>query len=911
LFKIIFFFISIHPLCYQDEEDICIPDSDNAALRNTCNGYYMNTAKDSLLLCQKSTEIGHETETVCPVQESTGYFYNADSSDANHKYIICTKTTSNITPISCTGTSQPGTGTTDCTNPGDLVSGGNQESVLLCVTNSDKIEIFKGDKNNLEFIPSNVLDKTVDDNTKYNVIQLKQNSVEPIDVTEDAVYNYHNMVMKCSSATKDCTAMNDLGFYVNSAATLENQKKLIKCKDNQGKRECQIESTNAMDGYYLNAAATGTATKNLIYCSTESGKCEVQKTPATPGFYINAGNTAILIVCNDISCSVGSSATKAGIYLNAAEPSKLITCNGVDSCTASSNDITSGYYVNAAATSDNQKKLIICDNTNCRLEENDSTIGYYEYTPASDITINNKIIIHCDGTKCATEESSKVKNGYYIYAKNNKKLIKCETTCDLIETPNEGHYVNALNTNKLIKCDGKTGCAASVNDSTQGYYLNAGVTGTDSLKLILCNDECNIQSTTTAGVYINADSNENIINCSLTECKLEYLDGYSINAVYTEDDDTKKLIICKDNQCSESEAIINGFYFNSALKSANKAIRCDKDKCELVDVTTKSDCTNDKYRLIEKSGLKFCNDDTEEALPVNDAIAYYNFKVSGTLNYPSITISNIPEENTKEIIVEVSKYSIVQFIGSICLDGHSKKGCEIGIDILKTCSSFDSECTESSVGGCIPQNSDNPIARSSCKVGYYFVENSLYYCYENESINGQIDCTIKSIMGYFVNLSTEEGAKELVKCYRTSSSGPVTCTGIDKPKADITTCANANSSDFLMNGRDGKIMLCTDTNDEHAIEIFTEDNEKYFVPAATFSHGNGIGSNKYYVVTVNKNSIQQQKLNASARHYNYTFARPKILSAYSSSQCAASDEDLREYEISSDNDDTYKLNTYT
>ncbi|ORX43054.1 hypothetical protein BCR36DRAFT_147801 [Piromyces finnis] len=248
----------------------------------------------------------------------------------------------------------------------------------------------------------------------------------------------------------------------------------------------EITHKNCKNGYY--------ALNNKLYLFNSTSTTKYYEIPSPKnGVYINAANINKLIVCEESNCSFDNINNSAiGFYINAAATKdnnkKLIECTNNNGCILATKDSNGGYYVNAAASGKDSKKLIKCDDNECAIAETDSTEGYYINAGVTEGTKDTKKLILCDDIQCSVQTSD-ANLGVYVNAANSKKLISC--TNDSCNVDNEkdsviGYYINAADAKKLINCN-ETACVVDEINSNKGYYINAAASGIDSKKLINCN----------------------------------------------------------------------------------------------------------------------------------------------------------------------------------------------------------------------------------------------------------------------------------------------------------------------------------------------------------------------------------------------------------------------------------------
>jgi len=92
---------------------------------------------------------------------------------------------------------------------------------------------------------------------------------------------------------------------------------------------------------------------------------------------------------------------------------------------------------------------------------------------------------------------------------------------------------------------------------------------------------------------------------------------------------------------------------------------CDGNACSETDDLTKSDCTNsaDKYKVIYKGGLQYCNNESEIALSSVTTKKYYAIPdvLGSSITYPT---GFTTDTNSNHIVVEVQKYAVIQYVSA-------------------------------------------------------------------------------------------------------------------------------------------------------------------------------------------------------------------------------------------------------
>jgi len=390
-----------------------------------------------------------------------------------------------------------------------------------------------------------------------------------------------NGLIFCKSETNcvlDSVIPKNKKYYLNSSGN-KNEHPLIVC-DTSG-----CKSTNANIGNYLNSLYDN----NVIYCqsSTVCNEYDVN-TSSVPILYVNNGddkNSKPLIKCVSSKCSTfeiptetnnkyyfnngsdknvkplikcirGSCVTvdvSIGHYLNNMND-HLIYCESTTLCKEVNinTSSTSSFYINKG-NDKNSKTFIKCVNGSCTIT---SAVGGYIDSSTNDL-------IYCESTNncnIITKNTSNIPNYYPNNGddKNEKPIIECANSSCKTITASIGAYLNS-GTNKIVYCKSTTACnEISINNSTTPeYYLN---NKNDNAKPLI---ECVSGKCTTVDVSIGY-----------------YLSGESNNLIYCEDNSS-----CNESNVNTSTTI-KYFFNNGGDKNENPLIKCNKNECEITEITT-------------------------------------------------------------------------------------------------------------------------------------------------------------------------------------------------------------------------------------------------------------------------------------------------------------------------------------
>ncbi|ORX79675.1 hypothetical protein BCR32DRAFT_294287 [Anaeromyces robustus] len=289
---------------------------------------------------------------------------------------------------------------------------------------------------------------------------------------------------------------------------------------------------------------TGSGAIYPLNLNTNTGKCEVLTTPASP---------------------VNTSAVGNKIYLFFdGKTGEIITDQGSD---------VVGYTCTYTAGS-----------------------GISDCTPFGDGVSDSKYFINSQSNtlagalvSCSTSSSCNLsdgKNGAYYPGSNG--LIKCEDDkCQINNDATAGNYYLSTVIGYIIKCT-TNGCD-NVPVTSETYFLNGD--SSSSYQLIYCNGSQCEGLTTTSGNYVDGSTGKIIVCTPESQCqpKTDVANFYlSTNP--------NILIDCTDNTCENIQAKI-GIYISG--KETQELIQCDSTSCNKL---TQSDML--KIPICNASGNK-------------------------------------------------------------------------------------------------------------------------------------------------------------------------------------------------------------------------------------------------------------------------------------------------------------------
>jgi len=641
-------------------------------------------------------------------------------------------------------------------------------------------------------------------NNGNQIIQCDSNNCQlnNVDVTKGYAYVYgamENYILLGDDSKLNVIASSATSTFSEHYIDGSNPEYIITCRldTNKNKIECSSGLSGATSSnkiYYIDNGISG----NIIECSDE--KC--QSNSAKIGHYINgnSNNDYPLIQCNKgnnnvISCkTVSKDEIITGYYLNISSTSdnksfsSIIYCNSSKKCSKITLMIK-GYYIDASSISTSQtitySKLIYCDGTDYKYV-NTIQIGYYLNGGSSSNGSDYSNIIYCLDSNSCSEVTTKIK-GLYIDASsttdNNiytKLIIYDGLKYSSFSSLKKGFYFNGsssldgLNYKEIIKCSSSTSCTLQ-NKSIQGYYVDGTSTNDENIYSKLIQYDGNSYSSVTninVGYYLDGSSSTNNIEFS-------------------------NIIKCTDSTtCTPNTSNNEGFYMDgSSFKTDyyTKLIKWDNSKYVIVDTTNVgyyldgSSTSNGKNfsSIIYCSDLNHCSKITRMVkgyyLDGNSVTLSSSRKRSQTITYSKLIICDGSEYKSYSSTIHIGYY----------LDGGSSTD-SINYNHVIYCSS-DSICsliTTSIMGFYLDATSttdnENYSQLISCngetytlnttnKIGYYLDGSSSI---DNVNYNNVINCssaTTCSLVekknvnnGYYMDVSSVENSKKLIKCSSSS-----------------------------------------------------------------------------------------------------------------------------------------------
>ena len=379
---------------------------------------------------------------------------------------------------------------------------------------------------------------------------------------------------------KTKTLVADNQIYLNSA----HSNQIIRCLTNTGCMAVTSEPTEKVSEYYMNGDdATG---KSLIKCSKKDG-CQVTSkeiTTTANNVFINANAKAFLdttnplIKCTQGVCALGISqadTNKPEYYQNSDQTLTDPLKNDLILCTKE------------------EEEKITCKPTNAKSNDVYLNADYDE-------TTNKKPLIICtsdNGCQESITNSTDTNFIYYINAGHTyttlltDTLIECGEECATTPANNNDIYINGLEmeNGELIHCTDKKGCVSRKSNASvqkKEIYLNASYFKRNpevihANNLIICTQEenntiqCQLLNAETNGIYINAASSGEIIQClegkdcaiisfqmNANESPVFYVNGDPMTSALDNNlikcRNTKSKVVCEILSGKDGEVYLNG-----------------------------------------------------------------------------------------------------------------------------------------------------------------------------------------------------------------------------------------------------------------------------------------------------------------------------------------------------------------
>jgi len=310
--------------------------------------------------------------------------------------------------------------------------------------------------------------------------------------------------------------------------------------------------------------------ESLIKCDSISGTCNsIEKPTLTEGFYINGIEDLSLIKCSEqtkqndegqdesyIVCETMNNVIKYGHY-NSHDNSKYIECNN-ENCSEKS--AVDGYtFINSDA--DSEKFIITCTTSCSEVKAG----GYY-----LDSSLGERNLLNCNESGCIKVEG--VSRGVYISDNGKKliscDITQCQvmTTTPILNAEKLAYYLNGDTSaeNPIItsvKGEDEESTARKKRDTTYKWapmtekpttndiFINGNVNADGSYGLIYCTSDnsCTEISDTSNGKYYIDINNGKIIECTASNCDDENPNGTSKLPTGKESGTTYNFVINKSN----------------------------------------------------------------------------------------------------------------------------------------------------------------------------------------------------------------------------------------------------------------------------------------------------------------------------------------------------------------------------
>jgi len=392
--------------------------------------------------------------------------------------------------------------------------------------------------------------------------------------------------------------------------------------------------------------------------------------------------------------------------------------------------------------------------------------------------------------------------------------------------------------------------------------------------------------------FCSNDSSGMYYTCDIGKCTAEYqtnLDHFESNGEPSCGCDGTTVI--QDSSCSEKD---NGYYYietkpNTGLYKYTYNSDPSKAKCEAVTGPGKEVPTGYYWNGHQYNDVAFCRDNScynhkVEFIKECTYTKPYEFIDTGyNLAFCLDRSTLIPVhslEGTFVLTDEDEDLSIfftrmdTSFIYDYSKDGTIEYegktyNCNKGV-----CTSNDVICT--------PESND-PLQRRGCS-GYYLVGTKMLYC---SSKNSVVECPEQSLRGYFLNSGTTGPADKYIKC-TTETNNVLKCQILTNPGSTVTTCTAGE----LLYVDGTSVKLCLTGNTADAIDIFKRSTKEYFMSAGLLNKSFS-GTNKYYIITSEKNSLMPKTITKSDLVYKYVSGNLEILNSYPKPNAQCSNESFR------------------
>lgn len=740
------------------------------------------------------------------------------------------------------------------------------------------------------------------ENNKYYIFKTSENDYSLYSDDSSGTFNIDDnyIVYKYTTGSGTTTTLE-----VPTSETSIYQSNILLTYDSTTDETGGYYKVVSKTGYYVNPDESSKTQNPLIHCeigTEEPTTATLSPVPSTnistEGYYVDGNNytdgdkyTKLISCSSSSDCSYsGENSPAEGVYVDASSKTndnkytKLIICatptEGGSSIQCESKAASKGYYINGK-DNDNNKKIIVCEDSSCELKEASSDLdGYYidENSKKEDNKYSKLIVCSTttDGSNSNSTCQSKdnIDDGYYgdsstLVNDEYKKLIICSTTSEVktcsTNSMDAGYYINKGVSNSLEgaifncsssdendkKCKKETPEAAS-------YYINKGSDSTDDTTpktLIKC--ETGTGCTTDVGeegYYVNSSVKESLTN-GLIHCSKESGESTKINCIPDSggngqyymnngsDKTSKPLIICNETKCETSAGEVGYFLDQGKLNDDNKYL-------QLIYCEGETNCSSnspsagfyinqgkkiEEGQMIYYSGLIKCTSSTNARKRENTpTVACESFNTITSTTYfinQGIMGSN---NKSKELItceVTTETENSIKCSSATPSEEYYLNG-NVGTDDSKAfiyCSKSDNNDNSNEIT-CEEKDGEN---------GQYYVsatDRSLFKCTE-ESGNNKSCTKEESIntIGYYIDGGSKNGETQdntpakytkLIHCeYENNSSTTPTCSTSGKSAGYYIDASNGSNIISCTTASE----LTTCSSSEHS----ASDTQKHYLDAVS------------------------------------------------------------------------------
>jgi len=434
------------------------------------------------------------------------------------------------------------------------------------------------------------------------------------------------------SCSGSCSAQGaiDNGYYLTRPKGAENQD-VIKCTGTSP-ITCSIVNNKDSNGYYQNADDNTKATHPLISCDSKNG-CKSLKLgqDILPGYYVDVSvdGSPVVLVCTENACNDLSSSSSTNTYTDPNIKGNYNfdkTSINLQFIIDPSKEDEDKYSASVSSTSNEEALYYFIEISNSHgfpgISSTVTTLfkvsKYYIARVVSDG------IIYVSDTENKITDSGTPGSGTTIYS-----CSKSKKTCVLTQSCNIGNYFLDSDNNIGYNCNNK-GNIERINKP--GYYVDSGVTGSNTKYLIQCEEDDNgyivCSSLLATNYFINAGSDSStkpLIYCNGIVCVTTAgTNGYYLSGV--KENESYGIIKCSSSTSCNTVSFNNirkseHYYINNGGDKLNKAIiKCKKRDCSVVTASEGYFITDDVSTLIHCENPSTCYTITAAAGFYNTAV---------------------------------------------------------------------------------------------------------------------------------------------------------------------------------------------------------------------------------------------------------------------------------------------------